>query len=171
MLQLNSYVKYPASSSYHLTRLVFMKTSLPRTFTAVLTLATARCCTFATGGTFSNSRASLQFTATLANNTTCEKYERRRSSLKWVVQVQPDLTEICHAHEWQHRLFSRTHEHLLHGYVCPKANLVKSSEPNVDAGKEIKLPLNQNHLSCLFKWKVKLDSGAIPSTFLTLFRC
>ena len=92
-------VKYPASSSYHLTRLVFMKTSSPRTFTAVLTLATARRCSFATGGTFSNSRALLQFTATLANNTTRERCENGRSSLKWVVQVQPDLTEICHAHE------------------------------------------------------------------------
>ena len=52
-----------------------------------------------------------------------------------------------------------------------RKQLVKSSELNVDAGKESKLPLNQNHLSCLFKWKVKLDSGAIPSTFRTLFRC
>ena len=49
--------------------------------------------------------------------------------------------------------------------------VVKSSEPNVDAGKESKLPLNQNYISCLFKWKVKLDSDAIPSTILTLFRC
>ena len=63
--QLNSYMKYPASSSYHLTRLVFMKTSSPRTFSAFLALATARRCSLATGGTFSNSRASLQFTATL----------------------------------------------------------------------------------------------------------
>ena len=47
-----------------------------------------------------------------------------------------------------------------------RKQVVKSSEPNVDAGKESKLPLNQNHLSCLFKWKVKLDSDAIPSTFL-----
>ena len=99
MLQLNSYVKYHASSSYHLTRLVFMKTFSPCTFTAVLTRATAKRCSFATGGTFSNSRASLQFTATLANNTTRERCEKRRSSLKWVVQVQPDLTDICHAHE------------------------------------------------------------------------
>ena len=29
--------------------------------------------------------------------------------------------------------------------------IVKSSEPNVDAGKESKLPLYQNHISCLFK--------------------
>ncbi len=58
-------VKYPASSSYHLTRLVFMKTSSPRTFNAFLTLATTRRCSFATGGTFSNSRALLQSTATL----------------------------------------------------------------------------------------------------------
>ena len=58
--QLNSYVKYPASSAYHLTRLVFMKTSSPRTFTAFLTLATARRCSSATGGTFSNSRASCR---------------------------------------------------------------------------------------------------------------
>ncbi len=65
MLQLNSYVKYPASSSYHLTRLVFMKTSSPRTFNAFLILATTRRCSFATGGIFSNSRALLQFTATL----------------------------------------------------------------------------------------------------------
>ena len=43
-----------------------------------------------------------------------------------------------------------------------RKQVVKSSEPNVDAGKESKLPLNQNHLSCLFKWKVKLDSDAIP---------
>ena len=49
--------------------------------------------------------------------------------------------------------------------------VVKSSEPNVDARKEIKLPLDQNHLSYLFKWKVKHDSDAIPSTFITLFRC
>ena len=63
------------------------------------------------------------------------------------------------------------HMSMLHSYVCPKANLVKSSEPNGNAGKENKLPLNQNHLSCLFKWKVKLDTGAIPSTFLTLFPC
>ena len=63
--QFNSYVKYPASSSYHLTRLVFMKTSSPHTFNAFLTLATARRRSFATGGTFSNSRALLQFTATL----------------------------------------------------------------------------------------------------------
>ena len=49
-----------------------------------------------------------------------------------------------------------------------RKQLVKLSEPNVDAGKESKLPLNQNHLSCLFKWKVKLGSGAIPSTFITL---
>ena len=76
-----------------------MNTSSPRTFTAVLTLATARRCSFATGGTFSNSRALLQFTATLANNTTRERCEHGRSSLKWVVQVQPDLAEICHAHE------------------------------------------------------------------------
>ena len=48
---------------------------------------------------------------------------------------------------------------------------MNSSEPNVDAGKESKLPVNQNHLSCHFKWKVKLDSGAIPSKFLTLLRC
>ena len=40
-------------------KIVFMKTSSPRTFTAVLTLATARRCSFATGGTFSNSAASL----------------------------------------------------------------------------------------------------------------
>ncbi len=45
-----------------------------------------------------------------------------------------------------------------------RKQVVKSSEPNVDAGKESNLPLNQNHLSCLFKWKVKLDSDA--STFL-----
>ena len=63
--QLNSYEKHPASSPYHLTRLVIMKTSSPRTFTAFLTLATARRSSFAIGGTFSNSRASLQFTATL----------------------------------------------------------------------------------------------------------
>ena len=52
-----------------------------------------------------------------------------------------------------------------------RKQVVKSSEPNVDAGKESKLPLNHNHLSFLFKWKVKLDSDAIPFTFLTLFRC
>ena len=51
-----------------------------------------------------------------------------------------------------------------------RKQVVKSSEPNVDDGEESKLPLNQNHLSCLFKWKVKLDSDAIPSTFLKLFR-
>ena len=51
--RLNSYVKYPAGSSYHLTRLVFMKTSSPAL-------------SFATGGTFPNCRASVQFTATLA---------------------------------------------------------------------------------------------------------
>ena len=33
--------------------------------------------------------------------------------------------------------------------------VVKSSEPNVDARKESKFPLDQSHLSCLFKWKVK----------------
>ena len=48
--------------------------------------------------------------------------------------------------------------------------VVKSSEPNADAGKESKLPLSQNHLSCLCKGKVRRDSDAIPSTFLTLFR-
>ena len=52
--------------------------------------------------------------------------------------------------------------HRTHG----RMQVVKSSEPSVDGGKESKLPLNQNHLSCLFKWKVKLDSDAIPSTFL-----
>ena len=61
----HNHVKYRASSSYHLTILVFMKTSSPRTFTAFLALATARRCSFATGGTFSNRRASVQFTATL----------------------------------------------------------------------------------------------------------
>ena len=50
--------------------------------------------------------------------------------------------------------------------IEPVDEIKKSSEPNVDAGKESKLPLNQTHLSCLFKWKVKLDSDAIPSTFL-----
>ena len=49
--------------------------------------------------------------------------------------------------------------------------VVKSSEPNADTGKESKLPLSQNHLSCLCKGKVKRDSDAIPSTLLTLFRC
>ena len=52
-----------------------------------------------------------------------------------------------------------------------RKQVVKSSEPNVDARKESKLPLSQNHLSCICKGKVKLDSDAIPSTFLTLFRC
>ena len=52
-----------------------------------------------------------------------------------------------------------------------KQVLVKSSQPNVDAGKESKLPLNQNRIGCLFMLKAKLDSDAIPSTFLTLFRC
>ena len=37
---------------------------------------------------------------------------------------------------------------------------MNSSESNVDAGKECKLPLNQNHLSCLFKRKVELDCSA-----------
>ena len=52
-----------------------------------------------------------------------------------------------------------------------RKQVVKSSEPNVDAGKESKLPLDQNHISGLFKWKVKHGSDAIPSTFLKLFRC
>ena len=52
-------------------------------------------------------------------NDTHMRREKRRSPLKWVVQVQPDLTVICHAHESHHRLFSRTHEHLLHSYVGP----------------------------------------------------
>ena len=52
-------MKYPASSSYLLTRFVLMKTSSPLTFTAFLTLAKARRCYF------SNSRAASQFTATL----------------------------------------------------------------------------------------------------------
>ena len=98
-IELIIYVKYPASSSYHLKILLFMKTSSPRTFTAVLILATARRCSFATEGTFSNSSVLLQFTSTLAKNTTRERCENGRSSLKWVVQVQPDLTQICHAHE------------------------------------------------------------------------
>ena len=53
---------------------------------------------------------------------------------------------------------------------CQK-QVVKSSEPNADTAKESTLPLSQNHLSCLCKGKVKRDSDAIPSTFLTLFRC
>ena len=55
--------------------------------------------------------------------------------------------------------------------ISVRKQVVKSSEPNVDAGKESKLLLKENHLSCLFEWKVKLDSGVIPSTFLTLFHC
>ena len=58
--QLNSHVKYPASSSYHLTRLVLVKTSSPLTFTVFLTLATARRYSFATGGTFSISSSQLR---------------------------------------------------------------------------------------------------------------
>ena len=49
--------------------------------------------------------------------------------------------------------------------------VVKSSEPNADAGKESKLSLSQNHLSCPCKGKVKRDSDAIPPTFLKWFRC
>ena len=52
-------------------------------------------------------------------NATHMRREKMRFSLKWVVQVQPDLIVICHAHEWHHGLFSRTHEHLLHSYVGP----------------------------------------------------
>ncbi len=32
-------------------------------------------------------------------NVTHMRREKRQSSLKWVVYVQPDLTVICHAHE------------------------------------------------------------------------
>ncbi len=53
------------------------------------------------------------------NNDTHMRREKRRSSLKWVVQVQPDLIVIYHAHEWHHGLFSRTPEHLLRSYVGP----------------------------------------------------
>ena len=76
MLQLNSYVKYPASSPYHLTRLIFMKTSSPRIFTAVLTLAASKRCSFATGRTFSNSRAS--FSSQLRSLTTLLARDARR---------------------------------------------------------------------------------------------
>ena len=52
-------------------------------------------------------------------NATHVRREKRRSSLKWIVQVQPDLVVICHAHGSHRGLFSRTHEHLLHSYVGP----------------------------------------------------
>ena len=52
-------------------------------------------------------------------NATHKRREKRRSALKWGVQVQHDSTVICHAHESHHRLFSRIHEHLLHIYVGP----------------------------------------------------
>ena len=51
-----------------------------------------------------------------------------------------------------------------------RKQVVKSSEPNVDARKESKLPLNQNHLSCIFSSGMS-NCDSIPSTFLTLFRC
>ena len=57
-------------------------------------------------------------------NATHKRREKRRSSLKWVGQVQPDLTVICHAHECHHRLLSRIHStcsivmsvHMTHQY-------------------------------------------------------
>ena len=58
------------------------------------------------------------------------------------------------------RVTSPEHTSTCSTFMSVRKQVVKSSEPNVDAGKESKLPLNQNHLSCLFKWKVKLDSGA-----------
>ena len=97
--QLNSYVKYPAGSSSHLTRLVFMKTSSPSTFTAFLTLATARRCSFATGGNLLQQQGIVAVHSYTDYNDTHKILEKRRSSLKWVVQVQPDLTVICHTHE------------------------------------------------------------------------
>ena len=60
-----------------------------------------------------------QFTATLTTMLLTWDTRKRWSSFKWVAQVEPDLTVICHAHEWHHGLYSRTHEHLLHSYVGP----------------------------------------------------
>ena len=48
--------------------------------------------------------------------------------------------------------------------------VVKSSEPNVDAGKESKLPSTRT-IFLVFSSGRSVDSDAIPSTFLTLFRC
>ena len=86
----NPYVKSTASSSSLLTRLRLMQTSSPRAFNAFITLAMARRCS---GASFFNRRALSQFTfhSYARYNTTRERSEKRRSSLKWVMQgqVQP----------------------------------------------------------------------------------
>ena len=231
-----------------ITRIVFLKTSSPSTFTAFLTYATARRCSFATGGTFSNSRASLQFTATLTTmlltrDDTTGCFYMSTCSIVMSVHMTHQYFSECRAVKYPRLVTKKRHEmcfyafidcHLqwttavamlpvlpmianIRGCTCTtiivmchvnntvlcillsrsndertciyarcigtisghkgtdrtrgRKQVVKSSEPNVDAGEESKLPLNQNHISCLFKWKVKLDSDAIPSTFLEMFRC
>ena len=79
-------------------------------------------------------------------NATHKIREKRRSSLKWGVQVQPDLTVICHAHEWHHRLFSRIYEHLLHSYVVHMTHQYFSE---CRAVKYIRLVTKQRHEMCL----------------------
>ena len=130
MLLTHACVKYTANSSSLLTRLGLMQTSTSRTFTAFITLAMTIRCSCAS---FFNGRASSHFTVHYyaRYNTTHERSEKRRSSLKCVMQVQPvyecrlvdmvaTLARFAHVNilgSWQlHRLFSRTHEY--HSLSC-----------------------------------------------------
>ena len=124
------HVKYTANSSSLLTRLGLVQASSSRTFTAVITLDMARRCSCAR---FFNGRAPSQFTVhSYARYTSHERSEKRRSSLKWVMQVYPvyecrrvdmvaTLARFTHVNilgSWQlHRLLSRTHETV--PFRCP----------------------------------------------------
>ena len=115
--QLNSYMKYPASSSYHLTRLVLMKTSSPPHFHRLPRTCHGKSLFFRYRRNLLHQQGIVAVHSYAHYNATHMRREKRRSSFKWVVRVQPDLTVICHVHEWHHRLFSRTREHLPHSYI------------------------------------------------------
>ena len=97
--QLNSYVKYPASSSYHLTRLVFYEDVFTQHFHRLPHICNGKTLFFRYCRNLLQQQRIVAVHSYIHYNATHKRRDKRRSSLKWIVQVQPELTVICHAHE------------------------------------------------------------------------
>ena len=130
-------MKYPASSSYHLTRLVFMKMSLyTQHFHSIPHTCTGKTLFFRYWRNLLQQQGIVTLQSYTHYNATHKRREKRRSSLKRVVQVQPDLTVICHAHDGCSIVMS---VHMTHQYLS-----------ECHAVKYPRLVTKQRHEKCFY---------------------
>ena len=94
MLPIELICEIPCKLVHHLTKLVFMKTSSPRTFTDFLTHAIyyGKTLFFRYWRNLLRQQSNVAVHSYAHYKATHMIREKRRSSLKWVVQVRPDLT-------------------------------------------------------------------------------